>query len=211
MREYLLNPTVGKLLPELRTDGNMLNVPTKVLESMNGNVLTITRSRNDKDNLAYANNNVAIQAYLYAGGIIGYCEEGSRLVLVNCLNQGRLSLPDSEEFPDSQAAKKVELKHFLSDYLSENSVENVNKILNSITQEQMVTMIGGISGVNLENQVIDHCANTGSMSGFTALGGIVGTNAGRVFNCVLSDNLGSLSSDGIGGIAGINLWPLTNT
>lgn len=211
VREYLLNPTVGKLLPELRTDGNMLNVPTKVLESMNGNVLTITRSRNDKDNLAYANNNVAIQAYLYAGGIIGYCEEGSRLVLVNCLNQGRLSLPDSEEFPDSQAAKKVELKHFLSDYLSENSVENVNKILNSITQEQMVTMIGGISGVNLENQVIDHCANTGSMSGFTALGGIVGTNAGRVFNCVLSDNLGSLSSDGIGGIAGINLWPLTNT
>ena len=212
VQKYLTEYTNKKpLLPDLHTSENLLNVPTKVLESENKKILTITRNGNDKDNLVNANNNVSIQAYLYAGGIIGYCEGESHLVLVNCLNKGRLSLPDTGEFPDSQAAKKVGLKTFLSDYLGKYPANDVKQILDEIEKEQPVTMIGGIAGINPENQVIDHCANTGSMSGFTALGGIVGTNAGRVFNCALSDNLGSLSSDGIGGIAGVNLWPLTES
>ena len=34
--------------------------------------------------------------------------------------------------------------------------------------------VGGIVGVNLENQIIDHCSNTGNMSGCVGIGGIVG-------------------------------------
>ena len=206
----LENPSIKPLLPQL--DDN--NIPTDVLVSSNDKTLTITRTNNST--FSQFNNNVPVQAYLYAGGVVGYCEQGSELVLVNCKNMGRLSLPSDKEFADAEgnpspASRKVNLKAFLLKYLEgreDSSGMTAVKMLEDVNDNQMVTMIGGISGVNLEKQVIDHCVNTGSISGFTALGGIVGTNAGRVFNCELLDNLGSAQNDGIGGIVGINLYPL---
>lgn len=65
--------------------------------------------------------------------------------------------------------------------------------------------MGGIIGVNLENQVVDHCANTGTMSGFAGIGGIVGLNSGLIYNCSLNDNFGNAGLSYLGGIASVNI------
>ena len=56
------------------------------------------------------------------------------------------------------------------------------------------------------------------MSGFTGLGGVVGLNMGRIFDCSLTENFGNAGLSYIGGIAGINvnannknLWTYTTT
>lgn len=68
---------------------------------------------------------------------------------------------------------------------------------------------GGIIGVNLKNQVIEHCANKGTITGTSGIGGIVGLNAGSVRSCNLTENFGSTSISYLGGISGINLGTIT--
>ena len=56
-------------------------------------------------------------------------------------------------------------------------------------------LVGGIIGVNLENQVIDRCSNTGSMSGYSGIGGVVGLNAGLIYKCTPSEHSGNAALD----------------
>lgn len=169
------------------------NIPTAVVESANQNCLTISRTGNTGTDLTQVNNNVPIQSYLYSGGVVGYCERGSRLVLLNCKNAGDISKPDEE----GGLAAGVSLKAYLSEEgmtSAAGEIEDVN-----------VSLVGGVISSNGRNQVIDHCANAGSMSGFVGLGGIVSFNSGGVFDCELADNFGNAGLDYIGGIAGLNV------
>lgn len=174
------------------------NIPTKVLPSENPFLLTITDWRNQGEDLSYAGNNIPIQSCIYAGGLVGYCEEESRLVLKNCKNAGNIS-----KFAggNPETANGVSLTKYLD--------RNRNTPLSAEEEQNLkdlrVFMVGGVISANLKNQVIDHCANTGSMNGFVGLGGIVGFNAGGVFRCGLEDNFGNAALDYIGGIAGLNL------
>lgn len=177
------------LLPKL--DENSL--PTKVMESDNTNILTITNRANSRDSLDDANNNIPIRGYAYIGGIVGYCERGSRLVLLNCKNSAEISRLGSADNREG-----VSLKAYLAH-------EGMSQAADQIEDATRVYMIGGIIGANMENQVIDHCVNTGNMRGFRGLGGIVGFNAGGVFNCELANNFGNAELDYIGGIAGLNV------
>ena len=83
--------------------------------------------------------------------------------------------------------------------------EGMHSASEELERDERVSMAGGVIGVNQENQVIDHCANSGSMNGFVGLGGIVSLNYGGIFNCELSDNFGNAGLDYIGGIAGLNV------
>ncbi len=181
-------PSEKALLPRL--DEN--NLPTKVMESENPYTLTIANIRNDKDNLDSANNNIPIRGYAYIGGIVGYCERGTSLVIQNCKNSAEISRSGSAP------REGVSLKAYLEN-------EGVYSAAQQIEEETRVYFIGGIIGANMEHQVIDHCANTGNMRGFQGLGGIVGFNAGGVFNCELASNFGNVELDYLGGIAGLNV------
>ena len=169
------------------------NIPTVVMESANQNCLTISLTGNTAGELTQVNNNVPIQSYLYSGGVVGYCERGSRLVLLNCKNAGDISKPDGED----GLAAGVSLKA----YLTEEGMDSAAAEIEDVN----VSMVGGVASSNGVNQVIDHCANAGSMSGFVGLGGIVSFNTGGVFDCELSDNFGNAGLDYIGGIAGLNV------
>lgn len=186
--EALLDPG-QQWLPSIG-DGN---VPIKVAKSTNLYVMTISNSANTEA-LENANNNVRIFSSAYAGGIVGYCEQGSRLVLKNCMNRGSITKPASE----SNLNQGVSLQKYLDDAGMLSASQAVDGNLT-------VSMAGGMISANLENQVIDHCANKGNMTGFVGLGGIVGFNAGRVFHCELTDNFGNAGLDYIGGIAGLNI------
>lgn len=59
--------------------------------------------------------------------------------------------------------------------------------------------------MTLENEVIDNCANTGSVTGFSGIGGVVGLNAGLIYRCALNENFGNATLNYLGGIAGINI------
>lgn len=142
------------------------NIPTVVMESANQNCLTISLTGNTAGELTQVNNNVPIQSYLYSGGVVGYCERGSRLVLLNCKNAGDISKPDGE----GGLAAGVSLKA----YLTEEGMDSAAAEIEDVN----VSMVGGVASSNGVNQVIDHCANAGSMSGFVGLGGIVSFNAG---------------------------------
>lgn len=177
-------------------DSGVKNTPTDVMKSDNQHRLTISQAGNNENNLPKANNNIPIQSYLYSGGVVGYCEEGSKLVMVNCKNTGDISKVDEK----GSLASGVSLKA----YLTKVTKEEMSSVVDEI-EDVNVSVVGGVISSNGKNQVIDHCANAGSMSGFVGLGGIVSFNSGRVFNCELSDNFGNAGLDYIGGIAGLNV------
>ncbi len=168
------------------------NVPTQVMRSANVYTLTVANGRNEKGDVKDDNNNIPVSADFYVGGVVGYCERGSRLILKYCKNSGNLSRP-------AGSLTGVSLKAYLGS-------GEVNADVSDLEDTDIsVSIGGGIIGANLDNQVIDGCVNTGIMNGFIGLGGIVGFNAGGVFDCHLTDNFGNAGLNYIGGIAGVNV------
>lgn len=176
--------TAGKMLPQLNAD----RIPTAVLASANTHTLTITTA--DNGGLTKDTNNMPIRANIYVGGITGYCEKNSKLVMKDCKNSGNISRASSED-------GAVDLKKFVQS-AELTGIQNVDDGIS-------LHFVGGITGVNLENEVIDNCANTGSVTGFAGIGGVVGLNAGLVYRCALNENFGNAALNYIGGIAGINI------
>ena len=183
----------AQILPGIQSG----NVPTSVMESANTNTLTISTNGNTADNLSINTNNIPIQAVMYSGGVLGYCEKNSKVQIKNCKNAGNIT--------------------FASDLLKENNVSGgavklgayaasgeIPELLSSDAENLELHFIGGITGVTLENETITHCTNTGSLSGFTGIGGVVGLNAGSVTNCELSEHFGNVALEYVGGIVGIN-------
>ena len=164
-------------------------LPTEVLPSKNENTLILSR----KNGMA-ENNNISIRSCIYTGGIIGVSEKESRLILRNCKNTGNLSLISGEDLSGGVSLKAY--LEYAGIVLTDEQKSQIPDIL--------VHMSGGVISANLEKHVIDSCVNTGNMSGFVGLGGIVSFNSGGVFNCVLEGNFGSAALDCIGGIAGLN-------
>lgn len=171
------------LLPE---PGKNSGVPTTVERSKNAHQLTVK-----------ATNNIPIRAGLYAGGIIGYCEKDSKLLIKDSTNRGDIALTSavtSSSWKDGVV---------LSSYIESNEIGKTG--LPAATNNVKMHFAGGIISVNLENQIVDNCANTGNMSGYTGSGGVVGLNAGLVYDCSLNQHFGSAALNYIGGIAGINV------
>lgn len=173
-----------KMLPGLDEDF----VPYQAVESKNTYTLTITTA--DNSTLSKDSNNMPISANTYVGGIVGYCEKNSHLVMKDCKNSGNISRASSGK-------ADVSLKKYIqSAEITENQ---------SVDDGIRLHFAGGITGVNLENEVIDNCANTGSVTGFSGIGGVVGLNAGLIYRCALNENFGNATLNYLGGIAGINI------
>lgn len=196
IHDYLL-ATVSKaagsenlvpVLPQITGDGYGKNLPGAVVESDNPYRLTISMKGG-------TNNNVPIKSLLYTGGVVGYCEKNSRLILQDCKNEGNITKASAAE---SGMAEGVSLKAYLA-------YEGMDSAAAELEKDERVSMAGGVISANQENQVIDRCSNSGSMNGFVGLGGIVSFNSGGIFGCELSDNFGNAGLDYIGGIAGLNV------
>ncbi len=192
----------AQLLPDVNTSYG--NTPTAVAKSGNPYVLTITNPDNSAESLRTASNNMSIRAYAYAGGVVGFCEAESRLVLKDCLNQGSFAQPAADAYPNGSAMQAgVNVESYLRTQSYTAAAEALARELNGGTLH--VAIIGGVIGVNGEKHVVDHCGNTGAMNGLSALGGVVGLNEGFVTNCALSSNMGSSTQDFVGGIVGLNI------
>lgn len=173
-----------KMLPGLDEDF----VPYQAVESKNTYTLTITTA--DNSTLSKDSNNMPISANTYVGGIVGYCEKNSHLVMKDCKNSGNISRTSSGK-------ADVSLKKYIqSAEITEDQ---------SVDDDISLHFAGGITGVTLENEVIDNCANTGSVTGFSGIGGVVGLNAGLIYRCALNENFGNATLNYLGGIAGINI------
>lgn len=174
------------------------NIPTAVMPSANPRLLTIANTMKKADGTTPAdNNNISVTADLYLGGVVGYCERNSRLVMRNCINSGNLSKLSGS---DTGTGAGV----LLTAYLQSSEVgADIGGLIG--LENLRLSIGGGIIGANLDHQIIDSCQNTGAMNGFVGLGGIVGFNAGGVFNCTLSGNFGNAGLDYLGGIAGLNI------
>lgn len=182
--------TAGGLLPVF--DGD--NVPGPVMASENENLLVIGDVQNITEGAQTEYNNIPVFSDLYTGGIMGYCEKNSRLHIVNSRNSGNLSRRSR-----AGDGKYVSLTAYLKSQEVGVKAEDLGQ------KDLEVSIGGGVIGANLENQIIDHCINTGTTNGFIGLGGIVGFNAGGVFNCELTRNFGNPGLDYLGGIAGLNV------
>lgn len=151
-------------------------------------------------------NNLPVHVSCYGGGVVGYCDDDSLMVIKNCHNAGSISKASGER-------GVVSVPEFIESRASSDKERDFSSIKNLKSD-----MVGGIVGVNLPNHVIDGCSNSGNMSGFMGLGGVVGLNMGRIFDCSLTENFGNAGLSYIGGIAGINvnadaknLWLYTTT
>ena len=150
---------------------------------------------------------MTIRAYAYAGGIIGSCEPQTRMKVEHCLNAGGFDRPAEDTFPDSKLKTGVDMVSYLQAQKYTDAAKALSDELGS--GELRVSVIGGVIGVNGENQVIDHCASKGTMNGLNAMGGVVGLNEGIIRGCTLSGSMGSATQDYIGGIAGLNVGSRT--
>lgn len=180
-----------RLLPGM----NENNIPTAVMASKNSYTLTISTEGNTDDSLTVNTNNIPIQAVMYSGGVLGYCDKGSKIEIKNCKNTGSITFASDLLEKDSTGGIK------LGKYAASGEIP---ELLTKDASELKMHFIGGITGVNLQNETITHCANTGSLSGFTGIGGVVGLNAGTVKNCELSEHFGNVALEYVGGIVGIN-------
>ncbi len=206
LADYLNLPgNKALLLPGVNTENG--NVPGITAVASGSHILTITDRDNSDSLLNSATNDMSIRAYAYFGGIVGYAEESSLLVLKNCKNVGGFSRPAAGSFPESETASLLEAGVNVLAYLEAGGYAEAGTDLAAELggEELRVAVVGGTIGVNGRNHVIDHCGNTGPMNGLTALGGAVGLNAGYVVNCKLSGNLGSAVQDYVGGIVGLNV------
>lgn len=180
-----------RLLPGM----NENNIPTAVMASKNAYTLTISTEGNTDDSLTVNTNNIPIQTVMYSGGVLGYCDKGSKIEIKNCKNTGSITFASDLLEKDSTGGIK------LGKYAASGEIP---ELLTKDASELEMHFIGGITGVNLRNETITHCANTGSLSGFTGIGGVVGLNAGTVKNCELSEHFGNVALEYVGGIVGIN-------
>lgn len=195
---------LAALLPGVNTNNG--NVPAKKIPSQNGHTLTICGADNDAEYLKNASNNMTIRAYAYAGGIVGYCEGHSKLLLKDCLNEGAFDQPAANAFPGSQLKHGVDLVNYLTTQGYKNAAQALSAELNEDNKNALrVAIVGGVMGVSGLDHVIDHCGNTGVMNGQAAMGGVVGLNEGLVTHCTLSGSMGSANQDYVGGIAGLNV------
>ena len=193
--------TLYALLPGIAANNS--NVPGTVKASTNTHTITITADGNSAGRLSAVSNNMTIRAYAYAGGIIGSCEPQTRMKVEHCLNAGGFDRPAEDTFPDSKLKTGVDMVSYLQAQKYTDAAKALSDELGS--SELRVSVIGGVIGVNGENQVIDHCASKGTMNGLNAMGGVVGLNEGIIRDCTLSGSMGSATQDYIGGIAGLNV------
>ena len=197
--------TLYALLPGIAANNS--NVPGTVKSSTNTHTITITADGNSAGRLSAVSNNMTIRAYAYAGGIIGSCEPQTRMKVEHCLNAGGFDRPAEDTFPDSKLKTGVDMVSYLQAQKYTDAAKALSDELGS--SELRVSVIGGVIGVNGENQVIDHCASKGTMNGLNAMGGVVGLNEGIIRGCTLSGSMGSATQDYIGGIAGLNVGSRT--
>lgn len=197
--------TLYALLPGIAANNS--NVPGTVEASTNTHTITITADGNSAGRLSAVSNNMTIRAYAYAGGIIGSCEPQTRMKVEHCLNTGGFDRPAEDTFPDSKLKTGVDMVSYLQAQKYTDAAKALSDELGS--SELRVSVIGGVIGVNGENQVIDHCASKGTMNGLNAMGGVVGLNEGLIRGCTLSGSMGSATQDYIGGIAGLNVGSRT--
>lgn len=197
--------TLYALLPGIAANNS--NVPGTVTASTNRHTITITADGNSAGRLSAVSNNMTIRAYAYAGGIIGSCEPQTRMKVEHCLNAGGFDRPAEDTFPDSKLKTGVDMVSYLQAQKYTDAAKALSDELGS--SELRVSVIGGVIGVNGENQVIDHCASKGTMNGLNAMGGVVGLNEGIIRGCTLSGSMGSATQDYIGGIAGLNVGSRT--
>ena len=183
----------AQILPGIQSE----NVPASVMESANTNTLTISTNGNTADNLSINTNNIPIQAVMYSGGVLGYCEKNSKVQIKNCKNTGNITFASDLLKDNDVSGGAVKL----GDYADSGEIP---ELLSADAKNLKLHFIGGITGVTLENETITHCTNTGSLSGFTGIGGVVGLNAGTVTNCELSEHFGNAALEYVGGIVGIN-------
>lgn len=181
--EGKLRENADKLLPELSAD----NIPVYASGYTNTNMTRITVT---------TTNNLPITASLYTGGILGYSEKNSRIVVKECTNSGNISLT-SAAFGESVGTVKLGT-------FAKNEI-GAGIDLPDEAENLELHLAGGIVGVNLKNQIIDNCTNKGSLSGFTGIGGVVGLNAGLIYQCTLSEHFGNAALSYVGGIAGLNI------
>ena len=157
-------------------------------------MLTISTNTNTGTMLNTETNNIPLKAGMYAGGIVGYCEKNSNLIIKTAKCR-KYFLCGQRKRPFSASGSICK-----SDEIGKRAYRMEGKSIE-------MHLVGGIISVNLENQVIDHCTNTGSMSGYSGIGGVVGLNAGLIYKCTLSEHFGNAALNYLGGIAGINIGP----
>ena len=168
-----------------------------------------TLPRSDKEmNLNGAANQFNLEVNAYAGGIVGYNDEETRLTIRNATNGS-----------DSNAASVGSLKMrgetgtlgsgvSLQDY---NNSFNYNAYVSS--KDARGHTAGGIIGCVTQNTTLEGCTNYGIVSHKSAAGGIAGWNDGSIKNCSTYATLGT-QQDGyayLGGIVGINNGTVTDS
>ena len=193
--EHYLAAKKDQLLPAIEPGTNIPKADA-LFKTANPYVLTVTQ----KDSTA-AINNMGLQGYAYVGGVVGGCEDGSKLVLKDCVNTGGFAMPTV--FENSGLADGVDVAALLKAEGYPDAAQALEAELNGTTLRARI--VGGVIGMTGRNHVVDGCSSTGAMNGLSVLGGVVGLNAGYIVNCTLSNNLGGATQDYVGGIAGLNV------
>ena len=169
---------------------------------------TLPRDTANTMALGGAANQFNLEVNAYAGGIVGYNDEETRLTISNATNGS-----------DSNAASVGSLKMRGGTGILGSGV-SLREYKDSFNYNDYVSdknargyMAGGIIGCVTQNTTLEGCTNYGIVSHKSAAGGIAGWNDGSIKNCSTYATLGT-QQDGyayLGGIVGINNGTVTDS
>lgn len=174
-----------------------------------GLVTVNTLPRSDKEmNLNGAANQFNLEVNAYAGGIVGYNDEETRLTIRNATNGS-----DSNAASVGSLKMRGETGTLGSGVSLQEYKDRFNYNDYAGGKDARGYMAGGIIGCVTQNTKLEGCTNYGIVSHKSAAGGIAGWNGGSIKNCSTYATLGT-QQDGyayLGGIIGINNGTVTDS
>ena len=174
-----------------------------------GLVTVNTLPRSDKEmNLNGAANQFNLEVNAYAGGIVGYNDEETRLTIRNATNGS-----DSNAASVGSLKMRGETGTLGSGVSLQEYKDRFNYNDYAGGKDARGYMAGGIIGCVTQNTKLEGCTNYGIVSHKSAAGGIAGWNGGSINGCSTYATLGT-QQDGyayLGGIVGINNGTVTDS
>ena len=185
------------ILPTVAKDTGLVTV-NKTLPRDTANTMTLSGAANQFN----------LEVNAYAGGIVGYNDEETRLTIRNATNGS-----DSNAASVGSLKMRGETGTLGSGVSLQEYKDRFNYNDYAGGKDARGSMAGGIIGCVTQNTKLEGCTNYGIVSHKSAAGGIAGWNGGSIKNCSTYATLGT-QQDGyayLGGIVGINNGTVTDS
>jgi hypothetical protein len=175
------NANYQGMFGSIGTDGEVKNL-TLVNGDINGGNNTGGIAGLNGGTIANCNAGGNVSGAQFAGGVVG-TNSG---IVANCYASGDVSGTQ-----------------YVGGVVGQNGIGTVENCYATVNVNATLYRVGGIAGINGSRGTITNCTSEGVVSGESIVGGVVGTNDGKVYNCNTTGDVNGTNNT-VGGVLGQN-------